>query len=75
MAIEDSGAPASTQPKKQSEMHHGCADVVIISPAQPSTIPGVKVQVLRGNLEGFILSPPPPKTRKGRYRRWMFYRF
>lgn len=74
MAIEGSGAPVSTQPKKQSEMHHGCADAVIISPAQPSTTSGVKVQALRGNLESFILQPPPKRC-KGRYWRWMFYRF
>lgn len=57
MAIEGSSAPASTQLKKQSEMHHGCDDAVIISPAQPSTTPGAKVQVLQPNLEGFILHP------------------
>lgn len=74
MAIEGSSAPASTQPKKQSEMHHGCADAVIISPAQPSTTPGVKVQVLQRNLEGFILHLPPKRC-KGRYWRWMLYCF
>lgn len=74
MATEGSSAPASRQPKKQSEMHHGCADAVIISSAQPSTTPGVKAQVLHGNLESFILHPPP-KPRKGRYSRWMCYCF
>lgn len=50
--------------KKQSEMHHGCADAVIISPAQPSRTPGVKVQVLQRNLEGFILHLPPKRCKE-----------
>lgn len=36
-------------------MHHDCADAVIISLAQPSTTPGLKVQVPQRNLESFVL--------------------